>query len=530
MSPKFPSVRTWFSVWGGASTLLLGWPTVAVAPDASVGPNGIDALRLQLPPYNLTGRKIAIGQVEPDRPGLRGTDKVAAPNSELVPARLFFRDRPAVSNQNTGEHAAGVAGLMISLDKLLRGVAPQARLYSSAFGLENIGRGGIQPRTCLSSQQVARQNGDDLRAINFSFGESLARDPRPNASLDGNSLLTQCVDWSARVHDVLYVIAGNEGRGGIPIPTDEYNGVNVAYTMAINGVFKRLDAGNLLDKELPVGSRRGVDLAAPGAGLVLSTLNGSRTVSSGTSFAAPHVTATLALLQQYGDAQIAARAPNWTVAARRHELMKAVLMNAADKVQDPGDGSRLGMSRTILDKNSQDWLASDAYRDPAIPLHLQLGTGQLNAFRAYEQFRPGPQTFEGPVPAVGWDYNTVTQETARDYVIEQPLRAGAFFSATLAWDRLVELVDQNRNGQYDLDEEFADRGLNNLDLYLLPVEATGVEGSVTASVSPADSVEHLFFQVPQTGRYKLRVVMRQRVNQPQQNYALAWWGAPAATP
>ncbi|MGC1248619.1 MAG: peptidase S8 and S53 subtilisin kexin sedolisin, partial [Spirulinaceae cyanobacterium] len=47
----------------------------AFALDTSVGANGIDAHRLHGEPYNLTGRKISIGQVEIGRPGKFGLDK-----------------------------------------------------------------------------------------------------------------------------------------------------------------------------------------------------------------------------------------------------------------------------------------------------------------------------------------------------------------------------------------------------------------------------------------------------------------------
>jgi hypothetical protein len=132
---------------------------------------------------------------------------------------------------------------------------------------------------------------------------------------------------------------------------------------------------------------------------------------------------------------------------------------------------------------------------------------------------------------MGWDYATVgindTEPEFQDYVIEDPLQANSFISATLAWDRIVELEDDNGNGLYDLGETFRDRGLNNLDLYLMRAEDNDINDSVWSSVSAEDSVEHIFIQVPETGRYKLRVVYRNQANDPTQNYALAWWGVPA---
>ncbi len=503
-------------------------------PKSSIGLDGIEATKLHQAPYNLKGRKIAIGQVEIGRPGQFGLDKAVAKNRSTSVAQVFFRNSPPRQNANVDIHAQNVASVMINSDKAFVGVAPGARLYSSAVGL--LKRNG-QPEECLSAQHIASQNGGDVRAINFSFGESLEEDPRPGAMLDGNALLTQCIDWSSRVHDTLYVVAGNQGRGGISIPTDNFNGMNIAFSSRLKGIFAKVDLANLGDAasgmasrilglENNVGDRRAISLIAPGSNVPIVNPDGKLTRGSGTSFAAPHVTATVALIQEYGDRQLSQRRPNWTTDSRRHEVMKAVLMNAADKLQDTGDGLRLGMSRTIVDKSNQNWLGSDAYKNQKIPLHIQMGTGQLNAFRAYQQFSPGEWNSSAPVPPIGWDYHTIGVNAAQDYVLEKPLPAGSYVSATLAWDRRVELKDTNRNELYDLGEEFSDRGLNNLDLYLMRDEDNDVSNSIWSSVSDVDSVEHLFYPVPTTGRYKIRVVYRRQVNDAAQPYALAWWTKP----
>ncbi len=547
---------TWVS--GGLSAIVLS-TTAALSgslQSSSIGEAGIDALRLHAPPYNLLGRKIAIGQVEIGRPGQFGIDKAVSHNQVVPLTRVFFRDSPARVNTNVDGHAQNVASIMISAAKALQGVAPGARLYSSAAGTPK--RYG-QPEECLSAQYVASQNGGDVRAINFSFGESLRQDPRSNPRLDGNALLTQCIDWSARVHNVVYVIAGNQGKGGISIPTDNFNGINVAFTTRLEGLFRKIDFANLGDAsgsgsaiagvESNVGPRRAIGLVAPGNDVTLVTLNGDVTTSSGTSFAAPHVTATVALLQEYGDRQlrVSCKTPGcllpWTLDARREQVMKAVLLNSADKIKDDGDGLHLGMSRTILDKNNRSWLESEVYRDRALPLDTQMGAGQLNAFRAYQQFSPGQHNADAPVPAIGWDYRTVgaTEQGEgskakkveadaplfRDYVLKQPLQKGSFVSATLVWNRLVDLVDKNNNGVFDLGESFRDRGLNTLTLYLMRADDTDVSQSVWSSISDVDSIQHLFHPVPATGRYKLRVQFQHQVNDATQPYALAWWTMPA---
>ncbi|MDY6782070.1 MAG: S8 family serine peptidase [Cyanobacteriota bacterium] len=501
---------------------------------SSVGSGGIEALRLHAQPYNLLGRKIGIGQVEVGRPGKFGLDKASSDNRAIAVQGVFHRDKLAKANTFVDEHAAMVATVMVSRDKTLPGVAPGARLYASAVG--NI-RSGAQPEQCLSAQHVAVQNSGDVRAINFSFGEPLQRDPRDNPILDGNALLTQCVDWSARVHNTLYVIAGNQGGGGIPIPTDNFNGINVASTMRRDGRFAKLDFSSLSDlpigigrrliqREINAGDRRAIALVAPGNQIEVYDLQGRRIRVSGTSFAAPHVTATVALLQEYGDRQLSKGSPLWTVDARRSEVMKAVLLNSADKVKDPGDGLLLGMGRTTLDKEDRTWLEGDAYGDRKIPLDIEMGTGHLNAFRAYQQFSPGRRSPDAPVPAIGWDYNSVETESRRDYVLEQPLQAGGYASISLAWQRRVELDDKNGNEQFDVGESFRDRGLNNLDVYLMKVDSDKIEESLCASTSEADSIEHIFCQVPETGRYKIRVRYRQQVHEDKQEYALAWWTVP----
>lgn len=539
--------RRWLGFVCGLVCALLAAPVLGLS--VSVGENGIQAEVLHHPPYNLTGRKIAIGQIEIGRPALFGLDKAGATNRAVRPNRLFFRDSQAEADRLVDRHAASVASVMISRDKSLTGVAPDAVLYAAAVGIENRSE---QPEECLALQTLSLQNGGDLRTINYSFGESLERDPRPNAVLDGNALLTQCVDWSARVHDVLHVVAGNQGRGGFPIPTDTFNGIVVANSMAVNGRFTKVDFSSLGSEptivlgrdpasESNVGARRSVGLVAPGNNLATISPDGeTSSPASGTSFAAPHVAATVALLQEFGDRSIreALQQPgnaetHWGLDARHQLVMKAVLMNAADKIEDSGNGLNLGMTRTLRDQRNLTWLESDAYEFTHLPLDAQMGTGHLNAFRAYQQFSPG-QWRPGRIPTIGWDYRTVSltndqfSSPYRDYFFDAPLQRESFISATLTWDRIVDLQDTNNNGQYDMGEQFIDRQLNDLNLYLMPANADDIANAIWSSNSPVDSVEHIFHQIPQTGQYKLRVVFGDRVNEPIQPYALAWWGVARA--
>ena len=63
-----------------------------------------------------------------------------------------------------------------------------------------------------------------------------------NPAYDGNSTLTEYVDWSAQNDDILYVVAGNEldenNNPLIGVPADNFNGMTIAESAKDNATGK----------------------------------------------------------------------------------------------------------------------------------------------------------------------------------------------------------------------------------------------------------------------------------------------------
>lgn len=541
--------------------LFLGTAQASQVTVSSVGINSTGLTRFDGTTI-LTGAGIGIGQVEPHRPGdVQAGDDADHRNSSIDPEAVFRRNGSSTPNEmGTEHHGSWVASVMISTDALTRGVSTGAKLYSS----QTDPTAPFYDRdAALSAQHIALQNDGDVRAINLSFVYPL------DNILDGNQLLTQFVDWSASRHDVLYVTGGKNttSPAGYWIPSDNYNGITVAASAISNGKYSRAAAINDFSMEAVsnTGSRTIVSLMAPGQSIHVGGLDNSVATETGRSFAAPHVTATVALLQEYGDERILNGAANrWgeTVVInslayntpRRHEVMKAVLLNSADKLIDDGsvlhpitndeivEGRLLGMERTVerfranLNDPPVTWFDSFAYGDgfeeagEGYPLDDQMGAGHLNAKRAYQQFIPGEYDSDSsPVPSIAWDFGMTTEEgDVSRYQLSEELQAEHFISITLAWDREVELtVDDGvyNSGDtfspYTETDPYADDVISDLDLYLVP-RGLPFNLYTASSISSETTLEHIFFEIPETGEYDI-VVHQADEDVGPQHYGLAWW-------
>jgi hypothetical protein len=483
---------------------------VAFGDAASVSPLGINSAIT-----GLDGSGVLIGQVEPARSGKDGYDNDDNSASNTAPAGVYFQTSGGMdppNSSNIGEHATVVAGIMIADEGDFIGVAPNAQLHSAAVGFAV-----DVVETALTLNRIALLSSGTVRATNLSFiHELIGPVDQPN----GNSHLTSFIDWSARQHDLLYVaVWGNDVDFFPRSPADNFNGITVASSNVPEGEFTWRQFGAVNSSEgLGFDDSQNIHLLAPGEFVGVIGPGDQLSVEEGTSLAAPHVTGAVALLQQYALQQIPTN-PRFSSNSQRHDVMKAVLMNSADKLSGVH-----GSARDVIDSNGMNWTQSEAFGNSTIPLDDEMGAGHLNVNRAVQQFQNGEYGSTDDVPRIAWDSASVGGlGSSIEYTFADEI--GGYLAATLVWDRRVESTGGNTYGAGDT---FFNRSLANLDLQLVTLDGTVVAQSNSESMN----FEHIFFDVP-SGNYRLRVV-----HSPGDigsvpsftNFALAWWNGDASTP
>jgi hypothetical protein len=432
------------------------------------------------------------------------------------------------------------------------GMAPDAQLYSGAIatqwnGLRRTGSWSSSDAIKFDQFRKAFSTGVNAAGrtadvINSSWGFS--------AGANGSDAMAIGTDGfvNANPRTLFVAIAHNLGPGPdkVTSPGSAYNSMCVA-ALGRNPPYDRparFSSGGPNDYTDPVNgtvndARQVVDLAAPGqnlsaayyggetggngttnnpsvsgpgpTGLPDGTLGGpdyyTRGALAGTSLAAPTVAGGAALLY---DATYSVFAGN--ADARDARVMKAVLMNSADKTVDWNNGQ-------VAHPNGNGGILTTQGLDNRV------GTGRMNLATAYDQFLTGTTDIAGTfggnlglVNDIGWDFGQVVSGTTNDYFFDSPLDAGSKLTATLTWFR---------DGRIDASNTLFDDSFDDLSLELCSV----VDGTPTSLISESSSLynesEHFSFALPFTGDYALRVRWFKEVfdvigDANQELYGLAW--------
>lgn len=178
---------------------------------------------------------------------------------------------PDKGGDDDNGHGTEVAGVIAALNNSIGvvGVAPRASLYAvKALGFRGEGR----ISNIIEGIQWCMDNG--IQVINMSLGSS--KDSRS---------LKRAISAAYKAGIVMVAAAGNSGPGD---------------SVDFPGAYPEVLAVSATDRNdnLASFSSTGpqVALAAPGKDIRTTSLNGSYKIVSGTSFSAPHVTGTVALM------------------------------------------------------------------------------------------------------------------------------------------------------------------------------------------------------------------------------------------
>jgi len=231
-------------------------------------------------------------------------------------------------------HGTMVANIVAGNHPTYRGVAYGANIIN-AKAMNRNGEGDMDD-VMAAIEWAVTQATDTAEIINLSLGAP--KDEDAGLIPDGSTIITRFIDYIAFVYDVLPVIAvGNYEAGyrGVNIPADAFNAIAVG---ALN------DGGNVdrSDDVLWSGSCYGPtddgrikpDVVAPGQYITTIGLNNLVETGSGTSFAAPMVSGSSALILEYLIRKMG-------LIDNMSLILKAILVNSADYWDTDGPGTSI---------------------------------------------------------------------------------------------------------------------------------------------------------------------------------------------
>ena len=444
--------------------------------------------------------------------------------------------RPSGVIRVPGEHATFCAALLGgntgSGYYLNTGIAYGAKLGSSALatatnsdGSFSINTDGSSSTNSLASYIYAASHGD---VLSTSIGDST-----DNA---GVGLLSGLLDSLAvsNPNTTMVAAAGNTGpsNGTVGGPASGYNTIsvgaldgptnyNVVASFSSRGPQPTAwyDGTNTFYYSNGVSTRPGVDLVAPGTSIFMPTnmtvvgsnVSASGYLIAGTSFATPLVAGGVALLDSA--AKSSAEFAAVTNAATQSMVVKAVLMNSADKLSGWDNGQQI-TNGVITTTQALDYA---------------MGAGRMNLNAAFTQYTTSADVttangvsssgFTDSVENTGWGYGTALKGVSNNYQLTSQLFAGQEMAVTLAWMRSQSWISAT--------SDYVDLAQAELDLMVYQVLGSGYDQLVAESISPVSTTQELYFTLQNTGTYLIQVGYSTNLfdlsgNYASQDYGIAW--------
>jgi hypothetical protein len=432
-----------------------------------------------------------------------------------------------------GVHATWCAALLGGYEPpgyyVNTGIAPLTRIGSGALAtvINSDGSFDISPAS-LSAYNYAASHGD---VVSTSIGDS--------SDTAGVGIISGLLDAMARAHPntTIAASAGNSGPapGTVVGPASGYNTISVGAldappnystvaSFSSRGPLQTAwyDGATTFFYGGGVASRPGVDLVAAGTDEVMPVEFNASSVTyysiSGTSFAAPLVAGGAALLDSVAKTAFSSSYAN---AATRSEVIKAVLMNSADKLAGWDNGQQISAG-VITTTQALDWA---------------MGAGRLNLNNAFTQYTTSAVVttgsgislsgFTDPVHSTGWAFGTAMIGEHNDYQLLDQLFSGQQIAVTLAWMR-----DRNWS---DVLGDYVDVAQAELDLMVYRLVTGAPDVLVASSISPVGTVQELYFQITDPGTYLISVGYYKNLfdlsgTYAAQDYGLAWTVADVPEP
>lgn len=514
-----------------------------------------------------------------------GVAQLNPPNLFMPPAGNDVNARVQNLRVGADSHSTMVTGVIMDT---FDGVAQNSRVQVDIGNTTNnfIQRSQFMLYTNPNRGAPLNQTNGDATILNM----SLAGNGVNSALLAGNSIDTRWIDWAARtqaghpLQDKLMVAAGNEPAGTVAVPErsvdtlDNFNGITVGATAGnnyrtlatYNGRYNAAFTLSTQNRTFDASPYNGIlnnnrvgrfktDIVAPGGGDGVTMIspvvvgsaednhnniapnNGlnSDPAFAGTSFAAPHVSGGAALVTHLGVNR---------GFSTDHKVLKAVLLNGASKDVAHWDRTLAGPGipagnawrpRGFLSGNDafnlQKRNAANETQSVRIGWDEDLGTGLLDVGASLKNYLPGEMN-PGPVGPVGWDLHSITPATNNQYVLPGFPGGTTEITATLAWDRFLQLrtstTDQTPlpNQLWAPGNNIVASTLNDLDLEIWNLSAPGGAARVFFSNSDTDSIEHVFWSVPlalQGSQFAIRVnFFNDFATIGAESYGLAWRAIP----